>query len=128
MIGLFAASAMLVSSTGAVAASAPAPQTQVSPWAVLSVMNGGAAAFQACGAAVAAAAAAQPTGGCVLPQVDVPPVVQPPAEVPPVVPVAAGGLGALGISPLILGLAALAAGIGLFLAVRNKSNGSNSPA
>jgi LPXTG-motif cell wall-anchored protein len=38
--------------------------------------------------------------------------------------------GILGISPLLLGLAALAAGLGLFFAVRNNNdNGtSNSPA
>jgi hypothetical protein len=129
VIGLFAASAMLFSSTGAVAASAPVTQTEVSPWAVLSVMNGGAAAIAACGAAAsaataaAAAAAAQPAPGCVLPQVDTAPVAE---VVPPVVPVAAAG--GLGISPLLLGLAALAAGIGLYFAVKNNHNKSNSPA
>ena len=125
VLGVLVAGSMVFSSTGAVAATAPAP-TQADPWAVLSVMSGGAAAMQACGAAAAAAAtAAQPTGGCVLPQVDVPPVAQAPAEIPPVAP--AAPVAGLGINPLFLGLAALAAGIGLFFAVRNNGN-SNSPA
>src|SRR6476469_9366166 len=122
---------MLFSSTGAIAATASAAKAKPSAWAVLSVMSGGAAAANVCGVAAAAAVAgAQPTGGCVLPQTDVPPVAQAPAEVPPAplvaAPVAAGGV--LGLSPLILGLVALAAGVGLFFAVRNNNGTSNSPA
>ena len=117
---------MLFSTTGAVASPTATPAAQPSAWAVLSVMSGGAAAFQACGAAAAAATAGQPTNGCVLPQTDVPAVAQAPeaaAPVAPIAPVAAG----LGLNPLLLGLAALAAGIGLYFAVRNNGT-SNSPA
>lgn len=129
MIGLVAASAMLFSSTGAVAATAPVAQGQPSAWAALSVMSGGAAAANVCGVVAAAAAAGvQPTGGCVLPQVDVPAVAQVPTEVPPA-PLVAAPVAGLGISPLLLGLAALAAGIGLYFAVRgHHDNNSNSPA
>ena len=129
LVGVLAASAMLFSTTGAVAAPTATPTAQPSAWAVLSVMSGGAAAFQACGAAASAAATgAQPTNGCVLPQTDVPAVAQAPeaapvAPVAPIAPVAAG----LGLNPLLLGLAALAAGIGLYFAVRNNGT-SNSPA
>lgn len=130
LVGVFAAGSLVFSSTGAVAATASAPVAQVSPWAVLSVMSGGASALAACGASAAAAAAAtaaQPAAGCVLPQVDVAPVAQPagppqPIPVPPVEPAGAG----LGISPLLLGLAAIAAGIGLYFALRD-NNHSNSP-
>jgi hypothetical protein len=125
IIGGLVAGSMIFSSTAALASTSPAP-TQADPWAVLSVMSGGASAAAVCGAAAAAATAAQPAGGCVLPQVDVAPVAQsgPPAPipVPPVEPASAG----LGISPLLLGLAAIAAGVGLYL-ILHKNHG-NSPA
>ena len=124
LVGTLVASALMFSSTAAVA-SAPAPAPQVDPWAVLTAMSGGAPAATMCGAAVAAAAAQTPAG-CVLPVVDTPPpvaqTVPPPAPVPPVPPPAG-----LGINPLIFGLLALAAGIGIYLAVRHHG-GSNSPA
>jgi hypothetical protein len=127
MIGVFVAGSMLLSSTAVVAA-APAPAPQADPWAVLSVMSGGASAVAVCGAAAAAAATAAQgaAGGCVLPALDAPPPVAssappPPIPVPPVEPASAG----LGISPLLLGLAALAAALGLYL-VLHHSHG-NSP-
>jgi hypothetical protein len=126
ILGVVAAGSFLLSSTAAVA-SAPAPVQQVDPWAVLTAMSGGAPAAAMCGAA-AAAAAAQAPGGCVLPVVDAPP---PPVQTtemvpPPPVPVAAGGGG---ISPLLIGLIAIAAGIGVWLAVdHNNGNHANSPA
>ena len=129
VIGALIAGSMIFSSTGAIAATTPAPAAQADPWAVLSVMSGGASAVAVCGAAAAAAAAAQPTPGCVLPQVDVaaPPPVQSaapqPIPVPPVEPAGAG----LGMSPLLIGLAVLAAGVGLYFALRHHGNG-NSPA
>ena len=129
VIGALIAGSMIFSSTGAVAATMPARAPQADPWAVLSVMSGGASAVAVCGAAAAAAAAAQPAPGCVLPQVDVaaPPPAQAgppqPIPVPPVEPAGAG----LGISPLLLGLAAIADGIGLYFALRHHGNG-NSPA
>jgi len=127
VIGALIAGSLVFSSTGAVAAAAPAA-TQADPWAVLTAMNGGASAAAVCGAAVAAAAAAvQPATGCVLPQVDAVPAAQnPPPEsipVPPVEPAAGGGLG---ISPLLLALAAIAAGIGLYLVLHHHH--ANSPA
>ena len=126
-IGVLVAGSMMFSSTAAVAATAPS-STQYDPWAVLSVMSGGASAAAVCGVAAAAAAtAAQPAGGCVLPQVDVvPPPAQtaPPQPIP--VPPVEGPAGGLGISPLLLGLAAIAAALGLYLLLHN--NHGNSPA
>jgi hypothetical protein len=121
VVGSLVAGSLMMSSTVAIA-STPAPAPQVDPWAVLSAMSGGAPAAAMCGAAAAAAAAQAPTG-CVLPVTDaVPP--PPPQAPPPPLPVAAEGGG---ISPLILGLLALAAGVGIFLAVHHHGNG-NSPA
>ena len=125
ILGVVAAGSILLSSTAAVA-SAPAPVQQVDPWAVLSAMSSGAPAAAICGAA-AAAATAQAPGGCVLPVVDAPP---PPVQTveavpPPPEPVAAGA----GISPLLIGLLAIAAGIGILLAVSHgNGNHGNSPA
>jgi hypothetical protein len=129
MIGALIAGSMLFSSTGAIAAATPVPQPD--SWAVLSALSGGASAAAVCGAAAAAAVAAQPAPGCVLPQVDVAAPVaqtapQQPIPVPPVEPAGAG----LGISPLLIGLAVLAAGVGLYFALRNNNNNhhGNSPA
>jgi hypothetical protein len=58
----------------------------------------------------------------VLPVSDAPPPPPPPAEVPP--PVVGGGAS---INPLFIALIAIAAGIGIFLAVNNSGN-ANSPA
>jgi hypothetical protein len=127
VIGVLIAGSMLFSSTGAVAATSAAPAYQPDPWAVLSVMSGGASAVAVCGAAAAAAAAQAPGAGCVLPQVDAAPIAAqsaPPQPIPvPPVEAAAGGFG---ISPLILGLVALAGGVGLYFALRHHGHG-NSP-
>ena len=130
MIGALIAGSMLFSSTGAIAAVTPVP-AQIDSWAALSALSGGASAAAVCGAAAAAAVAAQPAPGCVLPQIDVAAPVAPsepsqPIPVPPVEPAGAG----LGISPLLIGLAALAAGVGLYFALRNHNNNhhGNSPA
>jgi hypothetical protein len=129
-MGALISGALLFSSTGAIASTTPSSTYQPDPWAVLSVMNGGASAVAVCGVAAAAATAAQaPAGGCVLPQVDAaPPVAQnPPPQpipVPPVEP-ASSGLG-LGISPLLLALAAIAAGVGLYFVLHHRH--ANSPA
>jgi hypothetical protein len=117
-----AAGSLVLSSTAAVAA-APAPVQQPSAWAVLSVMSGGASAAALCGSA-ATTAAAQGQGGCVLPVVDAPPSPATEAAVP--APPVVEGAG-MGISPLLLGLLAIAAGVGVFLAVHN-NNHANSPA
>ena len=118
LFGAVVAGSMMLSSTAAVAA-APAPVQQPDPWAVRTAMSQGAPAAAMCGSA--AAAGAQGNAGCVLPVTDAPPP-PPPAEVPP--PVVGGGGG---ISPLFIALIAIAAGIGIFLAVNNSGN-ANSPA
>jgi hypothetical protein len=120
LVGIAIAGSMLASSTGALAS------PQVSPWATLTVLSGGAPAAAVCGAA--ATAAAQPAGGCVLPVVDTPPPVAnagPPPPPPPVGAVAAG----YGVTPLLLGLVAIAGAVAFLVAVNN-NNGhkqANSP-
>jgi len=118
-LGAVVASSLMLSSTAAVAA-AQAPVQQADPWAVLTAMSQGAPAAAMCGSA--AAAGAQGSAGCVLPVSDAPPPPPPPAEVPP--PVVGGGAS---INPLFIALIAIAAGIGIFLAVNNSGN-ANSPA
>jgi hypothetical protein len=118
-LGVVVASSLMLSSTAAVAA-AQAPVQQADPWAVLTAMSQGAPAAAMCGSA--AAAGAQGSAGCVLPVSDAPPPPPPPAEVPP--PVVGGGAS---INPLFIALIAIAAGIGIFLAVNNSGN-ANSPA
>ena len=125
-IGVLAAGSLMFSSTGAVAATVSTTAPQINPWAALAVMSGTAPATALCGSAAAAAAVAQPTG-CVLPQVDVPPPVAQSAPPPPIpVPPVEAPAGGLGISPLILALGALAAGVALYFALRHHH--SNSPA
>jgi hypothetical protein len=126
IVGLSVASSLVFTSTAAMASAPVSAPVQVSPWAVLTVMSGGAPAAAMCGAA-AVAAAAQTAGGCVLPALDTPPPVAntaPPAPipVPPVEPASAG----LGISPLLLALAAIAAGVGLYFVLHKHH--ANSPA
>jgi hypothetical protein len=124
--GAVLAGSLMFSSTAAMASTA-VPAQQVDPWAVLTALSGGAPAAAMCGAA-AAAATAQPTGGCVLPVLDAAPPPPPQVtEVAPVPPVAVPA-GGLGISPIILGLLAIAAGIGIYLAVHNNNGHGNSPA
>ena len=129
VVGALIAGSMIFSSTGAIAEAMPSSVTQPDPWAVLSAMNGGASAAAVCGAAaVAAAAAVQPAAGCVLPQVDVTPAAQTPPPAPiPVPPVEAPAGGGLGISPLLLALAAVAAGVALYFLLHKKHH-ANSPA
>jgi hypothetical protein len=120
MVGLFVAGSLMFSSTAAAASATGSPQ--LNPWGVLSAMSGGAPAAAMCGAAVAAAAAQNPTG-CVLPAIDSPPPVAqaapaPPAPVPPI----AAPSGAFAINPILLGLLALAAGVGIYFAVRHHGN------
>jgi len=124
-VGVLVAGSLMVSSTAAVAATTASAVPQVNPWATLTALSGGAPAAALCGAA-AAAAAAQPAAGCVLPVVDQAPVAAaPPAPVPvpPVEPVGGG----LGVSPLLLGLGALALGALIYFLVRNNNN-DESPA
>jgi hypothetical protein len=121
VFGAVVAGSLILSSTAAVA-SAPAPVQQVDPWAVLTAMSGGAPAAAMCGAA-AAAASSQAPAGCVLPVTDASPPPPPVAEAVPPPPVAGGA----SINPLFIALLAIAAGVGIFLAVNN-SGSANSPA
>ena len=117
VVALMAVGSLVVSSTAAAAASTPTPaQQEISPWATMAFLTGGAPAVAVCGAAAAAAAAAvQPGAGCVLPVMDAPP----PPPLPPPAPVpAAEAVGGYGITPMLAGLLAVVAGIGLFLLVK----------
>jgi len=120
VVGIFIAGSLMFSS-GAAGAATTAAVPQVSPWAVLSAMSGGAPAAALCGAA-AATAATQAPGGCVLPVMDAAP--PPPAPVPPPAPLAAEAGGA-GFNPIILGLLALAAVVGAAVAL--SGHHANSP-
>ena len=118
MTALLVAGAMLVSSTGAAAAttslpaSAQTPQ-QVSPWVALSALSGGAPAVAVAGsAATVAQASGQDTG---------PP---PPTPIPPVEP---PGEGFGGISPLWLALGAIAIGAAAYFLLKHKKH-ATSPA
>ena len=124
VFGAFAAGSLVFSSTAAMASAPAVPRAD--PWAVLAAMSQGAPAAAMCGAA-AAAAAAQGPGGCVLPVLDTPPPPPAPAAAPPPPPPPLAASEGVGISPLVIGLLALAAGVGIYFAVRNHGHG-NSPA
>ena len=122
VVGACISGSLMLSSTAA-AASTTATVQQVNSWAILTAMSAGAPAAAMCGAAATAAQA--PGAGCVLPVTDaVPPPPPLPAAIAPVEPVVPGGGG---ISPLVLGLLALAAGVGIYLAVHHHGH-ANSPA
>ena len=117
--GAVAALALCTSSTGAIAASTQhsVQQASISPLVALSALGSGASRAALCGASVAAVAGAAAASqgaapGCVLPAVD---AVPPPAVVeapPPMEPVAEPYVqGGMGISPLLLVLGAIAAGV-----------------
>jgi hypothetical protein len=125
LVAAAAAASLFMSSTAAFASDRLPAQAQVSPWATLTFLAGGAPAAAVCGATLAAT---QPTTGCVLPVVDAPPPppVAPPGPLPPVVGLSPG----YGITPLLAGLLAIVGGIGLFLLVKghgNHGNQANSP-
>lgn len=127
VVAAVVAGSMFVSSTGAIAATAPGSASQqIEPWAALSLMSAGAPAAALCGAAATAAQAA--ASGCVLPAVDAPPPVAqagppPPTPVPPVEPMGGG----LGISPLWLALGAIAAGALVYFLLIRKHHHATSP-
>ena len=121
LVGVVIGASLLVSSTGAIAATSTAPVHEVNPWAVLAVMSGTAPAAVLCGSVAAAAAAQTPGTGCVLPVTDTPPAVvqtEPPPPIP-VPPVEAAG-GGLGLDPLFLALGAILAGAGLYFLLKKK--------
>jgi hypothetical protein len=134
--GGLVALALCTSSTGAFASTAHmASQSSISPLVALSALGSEASQTALCGAAAAAAAGAAAvaqaaTPGCVLPVTDsvsaplpvaeaLPP---PPVAPPPVPPVSEG----FGISPILLALVAVAAGVGLYFLLKKKHH--NSPA
>jgi hypothetical protein len=122
VVGVLAAASLFISSTAAAAATTTAPPP-VSPWVTLVGLSGGAPAAALCGGAATAAQA--PAPGCVLPVVDTPPPVAqnpPPAPIP--VPPVEGPAAGFGINPLLLALAAVAAGVGIYFLVK-KSNSSS---
>ena len=132
--GAFVAFALVTSSTGAVAATTHIAQPiSISPLVALSALASDTSRVALCGAAAAAAAGAAAiqgaAPGCVLPVVDpAAPVVAdvlppPPVAPPPVAPLASEGFG---ISPLLLGLVAVAAAVGLYFLLHKKK--SSSPA
>jgi hypothetical protein len=125
IVGAVIGASLLFSSTAVAAASNAAPaHQQVNPWAALAVMSGSAPAAALCGSAALVAAAQTPVTGCVLPVTQAPPVAaaqgEPPAPIP-VPPVEAASAG-LGVSPLLLALGAIIAGVGVYFLVRGHSN------
>lgn len=121
-VGLVAAASLMASSSIAVAASTPTPQ-QVSPWATLSALSGGASAAALCGAAAAGQAAAP---GCVLPATDAaPPAVA--IEQPIPVPPPEVGSSGLAFNPLFLALGAVAAAALIYFLVKGKDNDDDEP-
>lgn len=118
--GLAAATSMLLGST---ASAAELPSQAVNPWGVLSAMSGGAPTAAVCGSA--AAATAVPVNGCVLPAADVPAI--PPQANAPMAVAPAGMVGGYGVTPMILGLLALAAGVGFLFLVKGHDHGNVVP-
>jgi hypothetical protein len=119
LIAAVLAGSLVMSSTAAVASTAPAAPVQVSPWAALTGLTAGAPAATLCGAAAAAAATQTPAGGCVLPVIDTPPPVAEAAP-PPVAPMAPVVVPAgYAVSPLFLALGALVAGSLAYFLVKN---------
>lgn len=129
--GISAAAALCISSSAGAAAPRTAGQpASISPLVALSALASDASAAALCGASAAMAASAAATAqaaqpGCVLPVVDAPvaPVVTealpPPPVAPPPVPAAGGGFG---VSPLLLGLAGIAAAVLAFVLLRDKDD------
>ena len=104
----------------------PVGQPQISPMVALSIFGSQASATALCGSAVttsasAVATAQAPVGGCVLPVIDAPPL--PVAEAAPIAPVPASGLG---ITPILLGLAAIAI-LAALIASQDDDNDNNPP-
>lgn len=125
MTALGVALALCASPSFASAAASSAP-AQISPMVALSIFGSQASAAALCGSAATAAAsssaAAQaPVGGCVLPVVDAPPPL-PVAEAAPILPPPGG----IGILPILLGLAGIAALIALIASQKN-GNDNNPP-
>lgn len=124
--GVVSALALCMSSSGAIAASAPR-QAAISPFVALSALGSQVSASALCASSAVAGAAAVAQGaaqGCVLPAVDQAPApvmtetAPPPYAVEPVAP-----MGGAGVSPLLLALAGIAAAVAVYyLVFRGRDN------
>jgi hypothetical protein len=122
---------LVANSTVALAASAEAPSPPDNAWLALSMLSpsastmlGSAPAASVCGAAAAAASAAQPAGGCVLPQVGQLPAAQPVGTAPAPAPYVGSTTPPL---PVILFWLAVI-GVDAYLVLHNDHHGHpNSP-
>ncbi|WP_152569424.1 MULTISPECIES: hypothetical protein [Sphingomonas] len=132
IIAVLAAASFTLSSPAAAAVQSQSSQAALmSPWVALSALGSTSSGAALCANVAAAAAAGQVgTVGCVLPQVDAP-VAAPVAEAVPAplpvaaaAPVAGGGFGFL---PILLGLAAVAAGVALLAGKGNNNSTINLP-
>lgn len=128
IFGAVASLSLLASAPAAATARAPVAQTSVlSPWVALSALGSPASSAALCAnaAAIAATAAQAAAPGCVFPQVDVVPV---PAEAGVARAPVAGAIptGGLGFLPILLGLAAVAAGLAA-LAAAGDDDGAGGP-
>lgn len=104
IVGIVAAGSLLVSSSAC--ATGAFQSQQVSPWAALAALSGGAPAAAMCGSSQKNLA--QPTGsGCLLPTI-------------PASPASTSSMtqsAGYGVTPLLLGLAAIASAVGFWFAV-----------
>ena len=124
--------ALLLSSTAAAAAPTLQSASAINPWATMAAFGTQASRATLCGSTAAVAGAAAATSaaqaaparpGCVLPVVDAPPPMVAPDVVPPPPPVETG----FGVSPLLLGLGALAIAGLIYLIVNDDDDGGRSP-
>lgn len=130
MIALLAATSFAASAPASAAVQVQGTQASViSPWVALSALGStGSGAALCVNAATAAVAGQAGNVGCVLPLVDAP-VAAPIAGAPPL-PVAAavpGAAGGLSFLPILLGLAAVAAGVALLAGKGNGNDDINLP-
>jgi hypothetical protein len=116
------AAALSLASAAPAAAAVKAAAPAYSPWAALSAFASPSSSAALCGAA-ATSAQQGAAPGCVLPQIDAPPVVAAEPAVPVAAPVAAAAVGTgIGVLPLLLGLASLA-GLGALILGGNGQGG-----
>jgi hypothetical protein len=126
MIALLAATSFAASAPASAAFQVQGTQASViSPWVALSALGSTGSGAALCANAATAAAAAGQAGnvGCVLPLVDAPVAAPIAGAAPlPVAVAAPGAAGGLSFLPILLGLAAVAAGVAL---LAGKGNGND---